>query len=272
MVVTAVVLPRTEQQQLHLGLIFQHLHDQYLQLITSDSSLIEAYQSVDAAGATIRRYAFVDPRSRVEMQPGKQPTSSSTSRHAPHAEAPKLGQAKASAGSSSSERNAASLPHPGFAAGTSAQAELTYLQRRFVASFKHLPGSSAHTNSQQSVSQPQNGHASLPAQGTPPAPPPMDFQLVMQPTDAAWENGELVLRGQLQATYPQTGSWALRICPSSAMGAKQCHVLMKLVEAAHAGQALTHPLRSAVRHLENRAGLLAQVHEQSYFSGACGQS
>ena len=73
----------------------------------------------------------------------------------------------------------------------------------------------------------------------------------------------MVLHGWMTPAYPSAGSWVLAIDPSAVIGPRVCHVVMKLVEAAGRSASQPHPLRDALRLLENRAALLAQVTHRS---------
>ena len=150
------------------------------------------------------------------------------------------------------------------------------MRKRFNTSFQQLPAphsphqasSAAHPDTQSAPSSQGSADDRIPegqrraAQDTL-QPSGLRFQLRLRPTDAAWETGqELAAEGHLHDSYPKPGSWGLHVVPSGSMGERQCHVMMKLVGAADSsarGQAMKHPLRSALRHLENRGGLLAQV-------------
>ncbi|KAK9788279.1 hypothetical protein WJX73_004020 [Symbiochloris irregularis] len=81
------------------------------------------------------------------------------------------------------------------------------------------------------------------------------------PTDTGWDGSDLAMHGWIAPAYPQPGSWWLAVEPSAILGPRVCHVMMKLVEAAGRGATQSHPLRSALRLLENRAALLAQEAE-----------
>ena len=54
-----------------------------LQLLTSNPTFLEAYESVDAAGATVRRTAFIDPDARLLVSAAQTPSNSAATPSVP---------------------------------------------------------------------------------------------------------------------------------------------------------------------------------------------
>lgn len=223
-------------------------------LLTSDGSFLEPYQSVDAAGATVRRHTFVDPSAAsAELEQHVAANDPADVRSA----AATTKQHASGIHASPSDEASQHACLPSFAAGTPAAAEQTYLQRRFGPVFRQHPNAPTKPALQFATQSPPKSPA---AGGHEPRQQAVHFELQLQPTDASWDStAQLRLRGRLHASYAEAGSWALQILPNSMVSTKQAQLMMRLAEHAGSGKGAASPIRAILRHLENRAGLLAQV-------------
>lgn len=222
-------------------------------LLTSDGSFLEPYQSVDAAGATVRRHTFVDPSAAsAELEQHVAANDPADVRSA----AATTKQHASGIHASPSDEASQHACLPSFAAGTPAAAEQTYLQRRFGPVFRQHPNAPTKPALQFATQSPPKSPA---AGGHEPRQQAVHFELQLQPTDASWDStAQLRLRGRLHASYAEAGSWALQILPNSMVSTKQAQLMMRLAEHAGSGKGAASPIRAILRHLENRAGLLAQ--------------
>ena len=103
---------------LQLASIFRDAQAEFLALVTSLPELVEAYESVDAAGASVRRYMINDPDSRLESQPASVPAATSP------APTPAQGSSSETAVATEIVRLPPEL-----------EAEVAYLQRRYRSAF-----------------------------------------------------------------------------------------------------------------------------------------
>ena len=110
----------TGSSGLQLASIFRDAQTEFLALVTSLPELVEAYESVDTAGASARRYMINDPDSRLESQPA------ATAHPAPAPAAP--APAQGSSGETAVATENAWLP-------PELEAEIAYLQRRYRSAF-----------------------------------------------------------------------------------------------------------------------------------------
>ena len=114
----------TGSSVLQLASIFRDAQAEFLALVTSLPELVEAYESVDMAGASVRRYMINDPDSRLESQPASAPAATAHPAPAPAAPAP----AQGSSGETAVAIETARLP-------PDLEAEVAYLQRRYRSAF-----------------------------------------------------------------------------------------------------------------------------------------
>lgn len=69
-------------RSLQLNIIFKHLQQNFVSLIVSMPEFLEPYQSVNADGATVRRYAIVIPDTQIQMDTSAATAASSTTTQA----------------------------------------------------------------------------------------------------------------------------------------------------------------------------------------------
>lgn len=253
----------------HLNLlpIFQHLEQDFVSLITSLPEFLEPYQSINADGATVRRYAIVNPDNQVQIDThaaaaaaqtdsrmfssaaSKQPKQHDSSQSAARQAAAARPQSHhADTHGSPAERTA--LGDATMSAGI--KTALTYMQRRYGSGLTILTPAPASQNSPRS----ETTQSTRPDTGST-ASVGCTFALTMQPTDPAWDAKELAslkLRGHLNGDYPKPGSYAMSVdaqqnCLSDSAGS----IVNQLVAAEgrrHAGRPTA--LQQLLRFVDNR--------------------
>ena len=238
--------------------IFQHLEQDFVSLITCLPEFLEPYQSVNADGATVRRYAIINPDNQVQID--THAAAAKTDSRMPSLAASK--QAKQSDSPQSAARQAAaarpqtlrtdthSPPLEGIALGDATmpagiKTALTYMQRRYGSGLTiHTPAPASQTSSHSETTQ---SVASLGCV----------FALTIQPTDPAWdakELGNLKLQGHLNGDYPKPESYGISVdaqqnCLSDSAGS----IVNQLVAAEgrqHAGR--SGALQQLLRFVDNR--------------------
>ena len=190
------------------------------QLISALSELLEPYESSNASGATVRRYAFAQTSQVVFMPtpaPAKHPATTA--------------QLPASAGPPAAASRTSARP----AAPAGMQPELAYLQKRFGQGCRVQP----------------------PAADAQPA-GTQRFSLSFKPSDPAWPHQAGTLSGSISPAYPAPEAWQLTLEPGQPVAAAVAGVLGKLLR--HEGlRHSTQPLRAALRHFDARAAELLNV-------------
>lgn len=182
-----------------LASIFDHAAAQFVTLITCVPELLERYEGVDEAGATVRRVAIINDDAQVSVDASVQPQQPQ----------PQEQRTECSAGTPSQDTAAALQP---------AQRELTWLQRRYGLDFRPLqqPISGGDSVSG-SAEQPQP----LPSSSLPEKQQQHSFALRLMPTDPTWARGPLQLSFTLASGYPAAGSLAVtsvQSCPADPSG------------------------------------------------------
>ena len=244
---------------LNLACIFQHLQRDFVPLITALPEFLEPYQSVNADGATLRRYAIVNSDNQVQFDAHATVanTSSPASQLAAlsHKQSPlaKTSSAQAASARPATESKASSRQPAVASAGSNSThagiaSAVTYMQRRYGGGLNIL---SPHCAS-------QTPHADSAASTAGQA---CTFALTLQPTDPAWDTKEfrqLDLQGQLTADYPTQGSYTLNLDPrQSHISESAAGIVNQLIAAegrAHAGR--PGALQQLLRFVDNRAGML----------------
>ncbi|KAL3135703.1 hypothetical protein ABBQ38_006174 [Trebouxia sp. C0009 RCD-2024] len=238
---------------LHLMPLFQHLERDFVSLITCLPEFLEPYQSVNAGGATVRRYAIINPDNQVHIDTHAAPakthsqTPPAASTHKPDEPATR---AAAPATSRSHITDAHSMP-PNTTAVSNAmpagmKAALTYMQRRYGA------GLTIHDPAPASTALPDAKAIASPG---------CTFSLTMQPTDPAWDAKELhrlQLQGQLTREYPKQDSYSICVdSQQNSISASAGGIVNQLIAAEarrHAGR--PGALQQLLRFVDNRAGML----------------
>ena len=249
---------------LNLLPIFQHLEQDFVSLITSLPEFLEPYQSVNADGATVRRYAIINPDNQAQIDTHAVAAKTSSLVFSPTASK----QPKPSDSSQNATRQAATArpqshhaathrpPAEGTALDdatipTGIQTALTYMQRRHGSRLTiHAPvpasQNTPHSDTTQSTT------ATGPTSGL-----CCTFALTMQPTDPAWdakEFGSLKLQGHLSGDYPEPASYGISVdaqqnCLSDSAGS----IVNQLIAAEgrqHAGS--PSALQQLLRFVDNR--------------------
>jgi hypothetical protein len=265
------LLPVAAPGRLNLAPLWATAAQQYVHLLTLVPEVLESYQSTDASGGTVRRWAVLSDQTTVHIDASVHPSASSAAAAA----------AAATAGGSAKQQPqqaataAAQAAAPPLPRGV--QQELDFLQKRH--GLRQLPPGQAAADA---VAGQLAGLrlAGGGAQTAPPAAPaategaaaaalevPMVvFELRVQPTDPAWDSSHpLLLAGSLAGGYPQAaGSLVLTVSPQQPqpLPELQRQVLDKLL-AAEVASATGRPgaLRSLVRYVENHGGELWQQAE-----------
>ena len=163
-----------------------------------NSASLSAEYCCPADGATVRRYAFVDPAAAATI-----------------VSAPQLRSASALAGKDGPSSRSAELPD-GLAA------EVTYLQRRYGSTFRILDPA-AGVSSRDDLAPPSERDRT----------PALCFALDLSPTDPSWEAGRsLPLRAWVSGAYPGPGSVRLAVDESSHLSRDVTGMLDRLLARA----------------------------------------
>ena len=276
--------------QLNLGQLWAAAQRQFASLITLLPHLLEPYQSEDAAGSTVRRWAVLSDQASITIDASGHPASAPKAALAAAAGAVLAhSRGKSSAGQQQEQRQPAAPA--GAAAGAQAGSaalpravaqELEFLAKRHglrqvpvqhAAGAGASPASAAGNQLAGLCISPAHAEAtSAPASAGTGAPAAAQaegvvaaFELELRPTDPAWPAVyPLLLHGRLSAGFPQAGCLVLQVSPQQQppLPLLQRQVLDKLL-AAEVAAAAGRPgaLRNVVRQVENHAGRLWQQAE-----------
>lgn len=238
---------------LNLIPIFQHLEEHFVSLITCLPEFLEPYQSVNADGATVRRYAIINPDNQVHIDTRAAPAKAN-SQVSSFASMLKQSQPAArpapSAKPHSHNTDTQSLA-PNSSAVSNAmpagmKAAVTYMQRRYGAGLTiHEPAPIPETLPDAEAA------ASIAC----------TFSLTLQPTDPAWDAKELhslQLQGQLNRSYPRQDSYSLLVDPQQNSISPSAGSVVNQLIAAEGGRHSGRPgaLQQLLRFVDNRAGML----------------
>ena len=251
---------------MHLGVIFDTAQQDFVSLLTLLPELVEAYESVDAQGASARRYAIVDPESHIEVVESSRAhgtdgdESTCNLQPAMHSQERLMGLNKATTGVPKSEPAEEQMPLPGCngqlssgkeakcqqaePASTSAAQGLRVEQQTLMAAARpavrsgqaHQPGTNgASLTSFPEQAQPdilflqrryRHSVTLLPEDGP-------CFVLQLEPNDPSWQRGKrLHLKGKVAATYPAAGSLELSCEQTPDLDPDVCAMLDRIL-AAH---------------------------------------
>lgn len=169
-----------------LASIFDYAASQFVTLITSVPELLERYEGVDEAGATVRRVAIINEDAQVSVD-------ASVRSQQPQ---PQSQRTECNASTRSPPRDIAAALQP-------AQRELTWLQRRYGSAFRQLQQPTGRGDSVSGTGeQPQP----LPSSSLPEQQQQHSFALRLMPTDPTWARGLLKLSFTLASGYPAASS------------------------------------------------------------------
>ena len=241
---------------LNLAYILQDLQQHFVTLITSLPEFLEPYQSVNADGATLRRFAIVDPDNQVQIdshvKSGSQASHPPAKANQHHSSQPTRAlPARPSISNKTSSRQPAGSTAPSNATHAGIQSALTYMQRRYGSglTIHNPPSDPSHPLS---AADPPQLVASQKG---------CTFALSMQPTDPAWDAKELkslALQGHLSADYPDQGTYSLALDANQGhISSSAASIVNQLIAAegrAHLGR--PNALQQLLRFVENRAGML----------------
>ena len=250
---------------------------------------LEPYQSVNTDGATVRRYALVNPDNEVqidsqamqapprasakvkqqqqqlqtaaqasECQPASGIIRAAASQDSIATTTSRKATSNAAAGIQTSHtptgsRTAASasrLSTDAFSAGI--KSAVTYMQRRYSTGLTMIP-SPTSCSSADAYADPELPETTAQAVCA--------FELTMQPTDPAWDAKELQslkLHGCMDAEYPKVGSFRLQLHPEQQFITKSACSIMDQLIAGEGRQHAGRPgaMQQLVRFVDNRAGML----------------
>lgn len=272
--------------------MFQYLQQNFLSLITSMPEFLEPYQSVNADGATVRRYAIVNPDNQVQIDvhaTGAAPKATRNTETKPHQRKKSQACEKSAAAACHDSVSQASTATAGDnkASGhvhvdsTSAgvlhtqqagsvrvedsasntatvalpagiRSAVTYMQRRYSDGLTVLIP--YQTSDTDAAQSP--GEQSQSA-----ANPVCTFLLTMQPTDPAWDAKQLQslkLQGHMGALYPQQGSYGLQLDPQQQQLLGNASSIVDQLIAGEGRQHAGRPgaMQQLLRFVDNRAGML----------------
>ena len=224
-----------------------------MSLITCLPEFLEPYQSVNADGATVRRYAIINPDNQVHIDTHAAPakiSSQTSSASSMHKQNELATRPAASAMQRSHTTDAHSMPLNVSAVRgvmpAGMQAALTYMQRRYGAGLTvHAPAP---------ISDMLSGAEAV-------ASPGCTFSLTMRPTDPAWDAKELhslQLQGQLTSDYPRQDSYSIRVDPQQNSISDSAAGIVNQLIAAEARRHAGRPgaLQQLLRFVDNRAAML----------------
>lgn len=266
---------------LQLDVIFRHLQQSFVPLITSMPELLEPYQSVNSDGATVRRYAIINPDNQVQINThlasnapniAAQPAGKSHQQkqlRTTTSPGSAVSQTDASSDNTNSTANAVSTASSSVSQGelhdrnhssatasasSSALAELpasirsavTYMQRRFGSSL------SIQVSDAKDARSPDEASAAHDV---------CTFQLTLQPTDPAWDAKQLQnlrLQGRMSGQYPQQGCYSLQLHEQQQHISESASSVVNQLIAGEARQHVGRPgaLQQLLRFIDNRAGML----------------
>ena len=250
---------------------------------------LEPYQSVNTDGATVRRYALVNPDNQVqidsqtmqasprasakvkqkqqqlqtaaqasECRPASGITQAAASQDSIATAASRKPTSNASAGiqtaqtpaCSEAAASASSVSTADFPAGI--KSAVTYMQRRYSSGLTMIPSptSSRSADARATSELPETAAKAM-----------CLFELTMQPTDPAWDAKELQslkLQGCMDAEYPKVGSFRLQLHPEQQFITESACSIMDQLIAGEGRQHAGRPgaMQQLVRFVDNRAGML----------------
>jgi hypothetical protein len=298
---------------MHILQLDQAASRDFAALLTAIPELVEAYEGANAAGATVRRYAIINEDNQVllaslcECDLNVLPSAASTAmvmglqlqvtidaavsappqQHPPHSTAglPKAGVVGGSSSQDgqlgSADAALSSRPAAQLQLGT-AQAELTWLRRRYGDDMQVHPPAERDAAAAPSVAAEQrDAHHQPHQQETHRC--AVQFSVSVTPTDPNWQSGPLRIHIQLDGNYPAAHSVAVtsvegcqqadsdrgssagngdtHVASSSApqLSAGVLQMLAKLLSAqAAANASRPAPLKALLRSLENNAAVFVQ--------------
>ncbi len=247
---------------------------------------LEPYQSVNTDGATVRRYALVNPDNQVQIdsqamkapprasakieqqqqqlqtaqasecqpasgiiQDGQDSTATAASRK-PTSNASAGIQTAHTPTFSKAAASASRLSSDDFPAGI--KSAVTYMQRRYSNGLTMIPSPTSSSSAD------ANTTSELPETA---AQVVCAFELTMQPTDPAWDAKELQslkLQGCMDAEYPKVGSFRLQLHPEQQFITESACSIMDQLIAGEGRQHAGRPgaMQQLVRFVDNRAGML----------------
>ena len=180
--------------ELRLGTIYEDAQANLLALFTSAPDFIEPYESVDAHGASIRRFAVLSspPCGGVSVPEEPAPANSDQVDNKPLSRPPVVGKSNA-------DDHSKAAPRPAPALGAALEKEVAYMRRRF--------GTAVII---------QHQSASLRAGWETPG---ITFRVDMHPADPEWPGAApagalMVLEGAVSHAYPAPGSVSLAVAES----------------------------------------------------------
>lgn len=250
---------------------------------------LEPYQSVNTDGATVRRYALVNPDNEVQIdsQAMKAPPTASDKVEQQQQQLQTAGQAsechpapgiiQAAASQDSIATAASRKPTSNASAGTQTahtpagsktaasasrvstddfpagiKSAVTYMQRRYSNGLTIItsPTSSTSADARATFELPETAAQAVCA-----------FELTIQPTDPAWDAKELQslkLQGCMEAEYPKVGSFRLQLHPEQQFITESACSIMDQLIAGEGRQHAGRPgaMQQLVRFVDNRAGML----------------
>lgn len=246
---------------LNLALPWALAQQQFVHLLSLVPDCLEAYQTEDAWGSTVRRWAVLNDTTTVQIDASVHPSSPPAKRAA--ASSGPAAPAAAGGTAAGATQPAALLPR-------ALQAELDFMQKRYgmQAQPRSTAGAAGAAAAAEQLAGLSLSSAGAATTGAPEAAAgwQLAFEVSLRPTDPAWDPAHpLLLCGSLQpASYPAAGSLSLAVSPAQQpeLAALQREVLGKLVQQQVAGACgRPGPLRAVLRHLENHAGELWQASE-----------
>lgn len=242
--------------------IFQHFEQNFVALITSLPEVLEPYQSVNADGATVRRYAILNSDNQVHMDThagakqthsqastlaaSKPPKESDSTQSAARQTAP-TGQQSYSRDIHSTMSDTTAVTD---AAPAGVKTALTYMQRRYGLGLTIQPPAPASQTSPQSAIE-----SAVTAKS--PASLCCTFVLTIQPTDPAWdakELGSLKLHGYLTGDYPKLESYSISVDAQQNCLSDNAGSIVNQLVAAEGRQHAGRPgaLQQLLRFVDNR--------------------
>ena len=238
------------------------MEQNFVALITSLPEVLEPYQSVNADGATVRRYAIINSDNQVHLdthaaakQTNSQAFSSAASKPPKESDVTQSAATQAPAEHQSHSGHIHSTPSESTAVTDAMPAgvktALTYMQRRYGSGLTmHLPAPASQTS-------PQSETTESAATTKSAASLCCTFALTIQPTDPAWdakELGSLNLQGYLTGDYPKPASYSISVDgQQNCLSDKAGSIVNQLVAAEgrqHAGR--PGALQQLLRFVDNR--------------------
>ncbi|GBF88303.1 peptidyl-glycine alpha-amidating monooxygenase A [Raphidocelis subcapitata] len=301
----AAAPPPSQQQQrqpcLGISAVFDAAERRFNELVAALPQFLEAYEGVDAAGATVRRFALVGADTpAAEAEAGADaPTAEAGPQRAPAAAAaqsaaapqPAARAAGGGGGPASGAARRPVVPRPavlppslrraaaGAGSGGAADSDLSWLATKFGAAVRISNGGQQGQSSSQGAN--GRGQRAPPQDAAQQGP---SFSLLLSPTDPAWgQRGPVHVQGAWgpalgggdggSGSSGATGSLRLRVLPTPAvprpLAARLESELARQSEAA-AARPGGSGLRSALKWLEQYAGSAAAEAGGAEGSGSSG--